>query len=98
MASFHKATSPYSQTPVRDFYLDILVPREVPSNPDDQKITVSPGHHLRPDLLSYELYGTPRLWWVFMMRNMNKIVDPIEDFESGLEIFVPSRETLQDLI
>lgn len=30
----------------------------------------------RPDLLSYRLYGTPRLWWFLLATN--DIVDPLD--------------------
>lgn len=98
MASFHKTTSPYRDTPVRDFFLDILVPRTIPKRPGDREITIEPKFDERPDLLSQELFGTPRLWWVFQMRNMDIIIDPIGDFKAGTQIIVPSQETARSLL
>jgi hypothetical protein len=98
MATFHKPTSPYKDTPVKDFFLDILVPRPVPRRAGDREITIEPKFDERPDLLSQELYGTPRLWWVFQLRNMDTIIDPIGDFRAGTQIFIPSQETVRSLL
>ena len=80
----------YSKTEVKDFYLDLWVPPTVSAQKTDKMITISPKYHMRPELLSYDLYGTTDSWWVFMVRNPNKINDPINDFVSGLEIYIPS--------
>ena len=69
MANFHKSSSPYKLTPVKDFYLDLWVPMEVVPQDDDVMVIIAPAHHERPDKLSYSLYGTPGLFWVFWMRN-----------------------------
>ena len=90
MASNSKETSPYLLTPIKDWYLDILVPREIPASDFDKIIIIPPEYDQRPDLLSQAEYGTPRLWWVFCVRNPNLMADPINDFVAGLEIFVPA--------
>lgn len=90
MASNSKDTSQYQATPIKDWYLDIWVPRDVPKNEFDEIYIIPPAYDQRPDLLSQEKYGTPRLWWVFAVRNPNILIDPIEDFVSGLEIFIPA--------
>ncbi len=90
MANNSKETSPYIQTPIKDWYLDIWTPREVPSSDFDKILIIPPEYNQRPDLLSQEEYGTPRLWWVFCVRNPNLMTDPINDFVTGLEIFVPA--------
>jgi len=41
------------------------------------------------------LYGTPKLWWVFVQRNMDVIKDPIYDFEPGTEIYLPKKSNLE---
>ena len=89
MAKNSKNSSQYVLTPIRDWYLDLWVPRTVPSSDFDKIIVIPPGFHQRPDLLSNEEYGTPSLWWVFSIRNPDLIIDPINDFVSGLEIFIP---------
>lgn len=98
MARIHKATSPYYDTPVTDFYLDILDYRFIPVSEEDEIIVIEPKYEKRPDLLAHEIYGTPRLWWVFIVRNPDLLVDPIEDFVSGLTIFAPARDSLENLV
>lgn len=89
MAQNSKDTSQYLSTPVKNWYLDFWVPRSVPRSEFDKIIIISPQFDQRPDLLAHQEYGTPRLWWVFAMRNPDLIVDPINDFVAGLEIFIP---------
>lgn len=84
-----KDTSQYTLTPIKDFYLDIWVPRNVPKSDFDNIVIIPPAFDQRPDLMSQDLYGTPRLWWVFAVRNPDLIIDPINDFVAGLQIFVP---------
>jgi hypothetical protein len=90
MANNSKDTSPYISTPIKDWYLDLWVARDVPKSDFDKIIIIPPEYDQRPDLLSQAEYGTPRLWWVFCVRNPDLINDPIEDFVAGLEIFVPA--------
>ena len=88
MANYSK-TSPYYATSVFPEYLDILTPRTLTAEDDDQSYTIERTYAYRPDLLAYDLYGTPRLWWVFAQRNPNKIEDPIYDFKPGVTIQLP---------
>lgn len=92
MASIHKPTSQYYSTPIRNFYLDLARFRTVEPAFDDRLITITPRYENRPDLFSYDLYGTPSLWWVVVLRNMDVLIDPIEDFTAGKEIWVPTAE------
>lgn len=89
MADNSKDTSQYTLTPIVDWYLDLWVPRTIPKSDFDEIFIIPPEFNQRPDLLSQARYGTPRLWWVFCVRNPDLIIDPIEDFVAGLEIFVP---------
>lgn len=89
MAQNSKDTSQYLMTPIKDWYLDLWVPRSVSASDFDDLIIIPPEFDQRPDLLSQQQYGTPALWWVFAIRNPNLIIDPINDFVSGLEIYVP---------
>lgn len=89
MANNLKSTSPYYLTPVNGWYLDLWVPRSVIKSDFDKIAIIPPGFDQRPDLMSQQEYGTPRLWWVFAVRNPDIIVDPIGDFLSGLEIYIP---------
>lgn len=90
MAATSRETSEYLNTPIKDFYLDILVPRTVTSSPYDTVAIVPSEFNQRPDLMSQQQYGTPRLWWVFAVRNPDLFPDPINDFVSGTQFFVPS--------
>ena len=82
-------TSPYHATPQNSISLETLVPRTITSEPDDQTYTIERTYAYRPDLLAFDLYGTPRLWWVFAQRNPDVIEDPIYDFAAGVTIKVP---------
>ena len=90
----YKASSPYRNTPFRDFYLDLWEPVEFPASPDDNPVQLQSRHDRRPDLLASELYGSPNFWWVFAVRNPNLLIDPIEDFRTGLVIVTPLRQNV----
>lgn len=98
MSHHVKLTSKYFNTPEKDFYLDIWEPVTIAETLDDQEIVLDPKYDERPDLLAYDLYGTPRLWWVFACRNMDTLVDPIGDFKSGTIIFAPAMKTVERLL
>jgi len=85
----YSATSPYFTTLEFPEYLDILSPRTITAELDDQSYTIERTYAFRPDLLAYDLYGTPRLWWVFAQRNPDEIEDPIYDFKPGVTIQLP---------
>ena len=87
--SRYSATSPYFTTNELSNFLDILSPRPITVELDDQPYTIERTYAYRPDLLAYDLYGTPRLWWVFAQRNPNEIEDPIYDFKPGVTIQLP---------
>jgi len=87
-------TSPYFETEEFANYLDILNPRTLTAETDDQVYTVERTYAFRPDLLSYDLYGTPRLWWVFAQRNPDKLEDPIYDFKPGVSILLPKKDNV----
>jgi hypothetical protein len=85
----YSPTSPYFATTENSEYLDILTPRSITAEGDDQLYTIERTYAYRPDLLAYDLYGTPRLWWVFAQRNPDEIEDPIYDFKPGVTIQLP---------
>lgn len=94
----YPASSPYVSTPQTNWYLGPLKFRNIPPNISDELITIDAKYNCRPDLLSYDLYGTPAYWWVFMIRNIDDIRDPIWDFKSGLLIFAPSADRIHKLL
>ena len=83
----YSVTSPYYATEQNDINLDIMTPRTY---------TIDKVYAYRPDLLAYDLYDTPRLWWVFAQRNPDVIEDPIYDFTPGKTIQLPKLANLQD--
>jgi hypothetical protein len=70
----------------------------VPAEVDDFLYTIENQYKYRPDLLSYDLYGTPKLWWVFVQRNMSTIKDPVFDFVPGTQIYIPKKSNLERLL
>jgi hypothetical protein len=94
----YQRTSPYYHTPQSSNYLGVWVPPAVGRSPTDSLITLGGRYIHRPDLLSYDLYGTPRLWWIFSMVNPDSIRDPIYDMVDGLTIYVPSNTSVQGLL
>ena len=52
----------------------------------------------RPDLLAYDLYNDPKLWWVFAQRNMDVMEDPIYDLTAGKQIYLPQKEKVFELL
>src|SRR6056297_3626702 len=90
MASIHKPNSMYYNTPIRDFYLDLARFKPVRASDNDRLVTITSRYEGRPDLFSNMIYGTPYLWWVLVMRNLDILIDPVEDFRAGVEIWVPA--------
>jgi hypothetical protein len=91
----YNITSPYFATTQTDTALDIFVPRTITAEGDDQTYTIERTYAYRPDLLAYDLYGSPRLWWVFAQRNPDEIEDPIYDFKPGVTIQLPKKSNIQ---
>ena len=90
----YSSTSPYFTTAEFSDSLDILSPRTLTAEQDDQTYKIERTYAYRPDLLAYDLYGTPRLWWVFAQRNPDEIEDPIYDFKPGVTIQLPKKENV----
>lgn len=87
-------TSPYTQTEVYGFFLDVANIPQIPIVPSDVTYEIDAIYKHRPDLLAYDLYGDQGLWWVFAVRNPNVIQDPIYDFEPGVTIYIPQKQNL----
>ena len=93
MAKYSR-TSPYFATPQNNINLEPLVRRRFAIEGDDQVYTIERTYAYRPDLLAFDLYGSPRLWWVFARRNPDEIEDPIYDFKPGVTIRLPKPENI----
>ena len=97
MATYSQ-TSPYFETGEVGNYLDILNPRTITAEPDDQSYTIERTYSYRPDLLAFDMYGSARLWWVFAQRNPDVLQDPVFDFTPGTEIYLPRGNALKDTL
>ena len=91
----YSTTSPYYATQQNEIHLEFFVPRMLTISYDDISYTIDRIYAYRPDLLAFDLYGTPRLWWVFAQRNPNEIEDPIYDFKPGVTIQLPKKSNVQ---
>ena len=91
----YKKTSPYFKTPLMDNkFLDLLNYRVIPAQADDLYKQIGNTYQYRPDLMSFDLYGTVDYWWVFIIRNRDTIIDPVWDFKAETYIYIPKLETL----
>jgi hypothetical protein len=79
-------------------YLDYWNWNTLQVSPNDSAVVLDRKYQYRPDLLSYDVYGTVDLWWVFMVTNPDVIHDPIYDFKAGILITIPSTATLAGVL
>jgi hypothetical protein len=98
MATSYSATSPYYNTGYSQYYLDLMINRPIPKQSDDLLMKINTVYEYRPDLLAYDLYDTPSLWWVFYQRNPNTLTAPPLDFKAGVNIYLPKIETLRSVL
>ena len=87
--------SPYADTGLYRLGLDVMTHRKIPRYADDVLFEIEPKYHQRPDLLAFDLYGTPKLWWVFAARNPSALKDPLYHFVTGNKVFLPKKQTLK---
>jgi len=90
----YKSSSPYSKTRMVGDYLDLMTTRSVAYDGTDETYIVESKYNMRPDLLAYDRYGSSRYWWLFAMRNKDIIIDPIQDFKTGITIRIPKLENV----
>jgi len=94
----YSKTSPYYKTQVVNGYLDVIEFRDLPIQRDDILFEVTATYENRPDLLAYDLYKDPSLWWVFAVRNKKIIKDPVYDLVAGVKIYLPKMNTLKSVL
>ena len=94
----YTSTSPYFLTPYTTFYLDPMVNRPIPRENDDVFFKINQTYQYRPDLLAFDLYQQPGLWWVFYQRNPNTLTKPPLDFAMNTNIYVPKLSTLRAVL
>jgi hypothetical protein len=75
-----------------------MINRPIPKESDDLLMKINSVYEYRPDLLAYDLYETPSLWWVFYQRNPNTLTAPPLDFKVGVEIYLPKITTLRAVL
>jgi hypothetical protein len=98
MPANYSNTSPWYLTPSTNNHLDLLSIRPVSAEKDDFLYTIEPQYTYRPDLLAYDLYKEPALWWVFIQRNLDVLQDPILDFVPGTKIYIPKSSSLTTVL
>ena len=91
-------TSPYLNTEQTDTHLSIFNPRPITGGADDIQYEIDRIYAYRPDLLAFDLYEDPNLWWVFAQRNPNQLQDPLFDFQTGTTIYLPQLPTLKTVL
>ena len=94
----YTSTSPYFTTGYTQFYLDVMTNRPIPREVDDVLFKINTTYQYRPDLLAFDLYNQPELWWVFYQRNPNTLQKPPWDFAAGTEIYLPKIATLRSAL
>lgn len=94
----YKKSSPWATTTQNNLYLELLEIRPVPAETDDYVYIIENQYKHRPDLLAYDLYNDPKLWWVFVQRNMEILKDPIYDFVPGTQIYLPKKRNLEKFL
>lgn len=97
MAKFHRSDSFLKKTNVYDIFLDVSTLPTVPQSVADETYIIEAKYDQRPDLFAYDKFGSSRVWWVVVLRNLDIISDPIRDFKAGTEISVPSKNTVETL-
>jgi hypothetical protein len=80
-----------NQVTYLDFWSGVIIPQTV----NDKLVILDSRYQYRPDLLSFEYYQTPKLWWVFALRNPDVIKDPIWDFKTGITIYVSDKSAIK---
>lgn len=98
MAANYESTSPYFLTKYSQFYLDVMTNRPIPKESDDKLFKINQTYQYRPDLLAFDLYDTPTLWWVFYQRNPNTLTAPPLDFKIDTLIYLPKITTLRSAL
>lgn len=95
----YKENSPWNKTSIIDnTVLDIINKRILFADPNDEVYVIPQEFDERPDLCSYEKYGTAKYWWIFAARNSNDIEDPIRDFSAGKTIRIPTIENIENMV
>ena len=77
-------------------FLVLRKPLNLEPQESDTFVTVSQELLNRPDMISYDVYGTVDLWWVIF--EFNKINDPLFDLKLGQQIRIPDKDRVIEAI
>lgn len=94
----YKRSSPYFTTTINNLYLELINLRIISQDKEDVDYVIENQYKNRPDLLAFDLYGDPKLWWIFVLRNRSILKDPIYDFIPGTKIKVPKKENINQTL
>lgn len=94
----YSKTSPYYKATIVNDRMEMANLPVIPKYADDVSVVINATYQYRPDLLSFDLYGTVAYWWVFAARNPNVIEDPVFGFKSGKRIFIPKQTTIESVV
>jgi hypothetical protein len=94
----YSKSSPYFTTSQSKNYLDVMSIRDIAAQADDTLFILTSQYKHRPDLLAFDLYQDPGLWWVFAMRNKDTIRDPIYDMIPGIKLYLPKAQQLRRVL
>lgn len=89
---FANQLSRYAYSRVREytenkfFTFEIYKRKTRLKNGSEQFLEITPAVEYRPDLVAYEFYGSPELWWSIMEFNGMK---DILEFKAGKNIMLP---------
>jgi hypothetical protein len=93
MASYNEKSYLYNVGEIKNFYLDTTILPTFKIT-DGNYITVPPECEHRPDLFSYQQYGTSRYWWIIALANPDSVKDPVWDLQAGMQLFVPNKDVM----
>ena len=88
----YSGNSNYSNTKLNSKYLELYSPSISINNLSarTKEVEIDKKYDRRPDLMAYDLYGSPEKWWVLVHYNRDLLKDPINDFIAGMTIVVPN--------
>lgn len=90
----YSKSSPYYNTDTYGIFLDVMKSRNIPADSSDIVYQIDAIYNHRPDLMAFDLYSNPELWWVFAVRNPDILKDPLFDFKAGTIIYVPKKSAI----
>lgn len=79
----------YKNTPVEFSTKGLAKIPVIKPSLDDEEVEITNKYHHRPDIMAKDIYGSSKYWFVFLLRNMDIIEDPIFDHVMGKKIMVP---------